>query len=65
MQRKTGEISCLRRWRAIGIVLYAESMTTDDFDIVEFNHGYGYVDFRTKLPKKECSLSEFLRYATM
>lgn len=40
-----------------------ESVAIDDFDIVEFNHGYGYVDFRTKLPKKECSLSEFLRYA--
>lgn len=35
----------------------------NNFNIVEFNHGYGYVDFRTKLPKTKCSLSEFLRYA--
>lgn len=35
----------------------------NNFNIVEFNHGYGYVDFRTKLPKTKCSLSDFLRYA--
>ena len=40
-----------------------ENVAQEEFDIVEFNHGYGYVDFRTKLPKANCSLSEFLRYA--
>lgn len=40
-----------------------EEVANEKFDIVEFNHGYGYVDFRTKLPKNRCSLSEFLRYA--
>lgn len=40
-----------------------EEIANKGFDIVEFNHGYGYVDFRTKLPKTSCSLSEFLRYA--
>lgn len=40
-----------------------ENVAREGFDIVEFNHGYGYVDFRTKLPKTKCSLSEFLRYA--
>lgn len=40
-----------------------DSVAGDGFDISEFNHGYGYVDFRTKLPKMQCSLSEFLRYA--
>lgn len=39
------------------------NVAKNEFDIVEFNHGYGYVDFRTKLQKKSCSLSEFLRYA--
>lgn len=40
-----------------------EEVANKGFDIAEFNHGYGYVDFRTKLPKTRCSLSEFLRYA--
>lgn len=40
-----------------------DNVAGEGFDIVEFNHGYGYVDFRTKLPKATCSLDEFLRYA--
>lgn len=40
-----------------------ESVSKNGFDVIEFNHGYGYVDFRTKIPKMQCSLSDFLRYA--
>ncbi|WP_214781958.1 hypothetical protein [Exiguobacterium sp. S3] len=40
-----------------------EEVAGTDFEILEFNHAYGCVDFRTKVEKENCSLEHFLRYA--
>lgn len=40
-----------------------KEVANNEFQIIEFNNAYGYVDFYTKLTKDECTLEEFLKYA--
>lgn len=40
-----------------------EEVAGSDFEILEFSHAYGQIDFKFKIEKNECSLEHFLRFA--